>query len=84
MESRPLRTQHMCLKFVYLVVYGMLFWLLYELPSTMLWDNHGQLQEEYFSLLVFSCFVSYTALVLVQGSNPGYIEIGGRSHSLLW
>ena len=67
----------MCVKFVYLVVYGMLFWLLYSLPSPMLWNKDGTVAAEYMTLLLFSVLVSYTALVCVQGSNPGYIEITG-------
>lgn len=74
---KPIRNQHMCVKFVYLCVYGLLFWLLYSLPSDMLWDKDGNVQEEYMSLLLFAICVSYGALVLVQGSNPGYVEIGG-------
>jgi len=74
---KAIRNQHMCIKFVYLVVYGLLMWLLYSLPSPMLWNKDGSVAAEYMSLLLFATGMSYLSLCFVQASNPGYIEVSG-------
>lgn len=74
---RAVRNQTMCVKLVFMCLYGLLLWLVYSLPSPMLWTQSGAVEPEYLSLLLFASLASLISFFVVQGSNPGYIEIAG-------